>query len=349
MIKSNLCLLGFTACLALINVTDAQIVAIDGSHDLSGSVRHRDVNPPLSVWSDSFDQILPVTTPGPSAHEFLLLDNLFDSRVSARSEWDSDSDSVVGRVSKVGHINYAGWIGNNLEPEYTSHAITEIKVDLDAAGTPFRLTIDWDMLPYETTGDGWGYTTFIVYAGDDGHFFYYDLIAGGSLDNVAPNFGPTGTHVIEGVSRRDNLQVTVEMYGPGDSAGIGGCNDMFCGHASIDQSSFVNYELLVGDAADMPDTDSDGISDDTDNCTLIANADQRDTNGDNIGNACDADTNNDCIVNFLDSFAYRDNFFTAGDLDTDNNGDNITNFLDLMILSDQFFGSPGPSAAGCNT
>ena len=41
-----------------------------------------------------------------------------------------------------------------------------------------------------------------------------------------------------------------------------------------------------------PDTDGDGVVDTQDNCTLVANADQRDTDADNFGNMCDADLNN---------------------------------------------------------
>ncbi|MGB5471915.1 MAG: hypothetical protein WBQ78_00375, partial [Gammaproteobacteria bacterium] len=44
------------------------------------------------------------------------------------------------------------------------------------------------------------------------------------------------------------------------------------------------------------DTDSDTVDDAIDNCTLVANADQRDTNGDGFGNVCDADFNNNGIV-----------------------------------------------------
>ena len=50
--------------------------------------------------------------------------------------------------------------------------------------------------------------------------------------------------------------------------------------------------------AEVYDTDDDGIPTTLDNCTLVANADQRDTNGDGYGNVCDPDLNNDGIVNY---------------------------------------------------
>ncbi len=101
-------------------------------------------------------------------------------------------------------------------------------------------------------------------------------------------------------------------------------------------------EILAGD------TDGDGVTDDVDNCTLVPNADQRDTDGDGIGNICDADLNNDCVVNFLDLGIMKSVFFTA-DPDADLDGDGVVNFIDLGIMKSGFFGPPGPSATGaCN-
>lgn len=94
---------------------------------------------------------------------------------------------------------------------------------------------------------------------------------------------------------------------------------------------------------DLNDSDGDGVPNDNDNCTLTANPDQRDTNGDNIGNACDPDFNNSCNVDFLDLLVMKANFFLAGDLDTDLNGDGQTSFGDLGILKDFFFAAPGPT------
>ena len=45
------------------------------------------------------------------------------------------------------------------------------------------------------------------------------------------------------------------------------------------------------------DTDGDGVLDLDDNCVVVANPAQRDTDGDGLGNFCDADLNNDGIVN----------------------------------------------------
>ncbi|MCP5128559.1 MAG: thrombospondin type 3 repeat-containing protein [Pseudomonadales bacterium] len=93
----------------------------------------------------------------------------------------------------------------------------------------------------------------------------------------------------------------------------------------------------------MADADSDGIADNSDNCTLVANASQLDTDGDGIGNACDADLNNDCIVNFIDLARMKSVFFGT-DADADLNGDGVVNFIDLVVMRLMFFGAPGPAA-----
>lgn len=105
------------------------------------------------------------------------------------------------------------------------------------------------------------------------------------------------------------------------------------------------HAILGASAANLidPDTDSDGVTDDVDNCTLVANADQRDSNGDGFGNACDADLDDDGAVNFIDLGILKSVFFSA-DADADLNGDGAVNFLDLGIMKAGFFQPPGPSA-----
>ncbi len=93
------------------------------------------------------------------------------------------------------------------------------------------------------------------------------------------------------------------------------------------------------------DTDGDGVDDSVDNCSAVANPDQRDTNGDGFGNICDPDLNNDGVVNFVDISAWTPLFNTAcGDVDADFNGDGNCNFADYALFPDFFLGPPGPGA-----
>lgn len=102
----------------------------------------------------------------------------------------------------------------------------------------------------------------------------------------------------------------------------------------------------------MADSDFDGVNDDVDNCTDVANPSQLDTNGDGYGNVCDPDLNNDCIVNFVDLGALKSAFFsTPGspnwDPDADFDGNLVVNFLDLSRMKSVFFAEPGPGQGAC--
>jgi len=109
--------------------------------------------------------------------------------------------------------------------------------------------------------------------------------------------------------------------------------------------------LFLAMPASAADTDGDGVDDSLDNCILVANADQRDTNGDGFGNACDADINNDCGVNFGDLAALKAAFIpNPYSPDADFNGDGLVNFGDLARMKQTFFNStmpgPGPGIPG---
>lgn len=103
--------------------------------------------------------------------------------------------------------------------------------------------------------------------------------------------------------------------------------------------------------APVPDSDGDGVHDDTDNCRLVVNprrpdgSAQPDSDGDGYGNACDADLSNDGVVNFVDLAAFKASFLqTGGNLPADLNGDGAVNFLDLALLKKSMFLPPGPGA-----
>ena len=87
----------------------------------------------------------------------------------------------------------------------------------------------------------------------------------------------------------------------------------------------------------LPDQDKDGIADVDDNCPAIANADQRDTDGDHFGNRCDADLNQDGRVNTIDFGIFKQAFGKTTNPNADFNGDGRVNTVDFGIFK-QLFG-----------
>ncbi len=90
------------------------------------------------------------------------------------------------------------------------------------------------------------------------------------------------------------------------------------------------------------DTDADSVLDPVDNCTLLPNDDQRDTDGDHFGNRCDPDFDNNGIVGRHD-LAYLRSVFGTADADGDLDGDGIVGPRDLAILLNFRGKPPGPS------
>lgn len=90
------------------------------------------------------------------------------------------------------------------------------------------------------------------------------------------------------------------------------------------------------------DTDGDGISDTNDNCILVSNSGQQDSNGDGFGNICDADLDNNGNVTLSDYIIFRGKFGTT-DADADFNSDGLVNLSDFILFRGMFGTSPGPS------
>jgi len=94
----------------------------------------------------------------------------------------------------------------------------------------------------------------------------------------------------------------------------------------------------------VTDSDGDGIDDNADNCLLIANATQTDTDGDLIGNACDPDFNQNGIVDQFDFSRLKACFGQTTCVDEDLNGNGIVDQFDFSRLKSMFGKAPGPSA-----
>jgi uncharacterized protein (TIGR03790 family) len=98
-----------------------------------------------------------------------------------------------------------------------------------------------------------------------------------------------------------------------------------------------------------PDRDGDGARDARDNCPLLANADQRDTDGDGCGNLCDADFDGDgrVSVSLPDGLAdierlkrsIAHGFYLPNQ---DLNGDGAVDATDLALAELNIYLPPGP-------
>lgn len=97
------------------------------------------------------------------------------------------------------------------------------------------------------------------------------------------------------------------------------------------------------------DTEADGIPDDVDNCPLVENPDQLDSDNDGFGNRCDADLNNDCIVDLVDFGIFRSLLFTDTAI-ADIDGDGTVGLVDFGLFRSMLSQPVGPGTGGlsCN-
>ncbi len=95
---------------------------------------------------------------------------------------------------------------------------------------------------------------------------------------------------------------------------------VFQSDPNLNQEGVIIDDFVVIGLEDDDDDDNDGILDVNDNCPLIANADQLDTDDDNEGNTCDTDDDNDGIADVDDNCPLTPNADQA-DFDGDGIGD----------------------------
>lgn len=95
------------------------------------------------------------------------------------------------------------------------------------------------------------------------------------------------------------------------------------------------------------DGDADGVADPADNCALLANTSQCDSDGDGYGNRCDADLNNNGATNAQDTVLFRAQLgqpsagpgFNKADL----NCSGAVNAQDTVLFRARLGSPPGPS------
>ena len=102
----------------------------------------------------------------------------------------------------------------------------------------------------------------------------------------------------------------------------------------------------------LPDTDGDGVPDSLDNCTLVANPTQLDSDHDGYGNACDADLNNSGTVTSADFGLMRSVLGQAAGSSplaaaADLNGSGTVTSADFGLLRARLGTPPGPSGLAC--
>lgn len=114
--------------------------------------------------------------------------------------------------------------------------------------------------------------------------------------------------------------------------------------ASSQKSSVITSAEFAGTVAapPAPDADGDGVADNLDNCKLVANANQRNTDGDSFGNICDPDFNQNNVVDPADLSRLKSKLGTVS-ANEDLNGNGVVDPADLSLLKTYLGKAPGPT------
>jgi len=111
-------------------------------------------------------------------------------------------------------------------------------------------------------------------------------------------------------------------------------------------------EFTVRSTAGCGDADTDGLCDDSDDCLLVPNPSQLDSDFDGYGNACDPDTNNDGFVGSRDLASLVAGLASSHGQPAyravlDSDGDGAVGDPEWELLGRRLGEAPGPSGLAC--